>query len=147
MTDYQNILVAIDFSDTSDTVIEKARDIARRNNTRLNLLHVVEYLPPIDVAYEAATSAVWTLDENELAEQAKKTLARLCQKHGLDEARQIITIGVPKYEITQYVEENQCDLVIMGSHGRHGIGLLLGSTANAVLHQMPCDVLAIKIAD
>ncbi|MCW9013952.1 MAG: universal stress protein [Gammaproteobacteria bacterium] len=147
MADYNNILVAIDFSDTADTIIERAKDIARQNNTDLCVLHVVEYLPPIDVAYEPVLASSWTIDENELLEQAGKSLSKFCDRHNLQSAKQITRVGTPKYEICQYVKDNNCDLIIMGSHGRHGIGRLLGSTANAVLHKMPCDVMAIKIKD
>ncbi|MGB1202845.1 MAG: universal stress protein [Alloalcanivorax venustensis] len=39
------------------------------------------------------------------------------------------------------------DLIVLGSHGKHGIRLLLGSTANAVLHRATCDVLAVRIPE
>ena len=57
----------------------------------------------------------------------------------------MVLLGSPKYEICNYARENHSDLLILGSHGRHGIKLLLGSTANGVLHDMPCDVLAVKL--
>jgi universal stress protein A len=44
-------------------------------------------------------------------------------------------------------DENQADLIVVGSHGRHGIKMLLGSTANAVLHHAHCDVLAVRLKD
>ncbi|MDH5485684.1 MAG: universal stress protein [Gammaproteobacteria bacterium] len=147
MSDYQNILVAVDFSETADHVIKRAQDIARRNNTGLTLLHVVEYVPPIDIAYEPVISSSWVIDEELLAKQAREKLDKICAEHGLENSTHIVITGTPKYEIVQYAEENQCDLIILGSHGRHGIGLLLGSTANTVLHAMPCDILAIKTGD
>jgi universal stress protein A len=147
MSDYQNILVAVDFSETSNDVIKRAQDIARRNNTSLTLLHVVEYMPPIDIAYEPVIASSWVIDEEALVKQARDRLDKICADHGLGNSQHIVVTGIPKYEIVQYAEEKACDLIVMGSHGRHGIGLLLGSTANAVLHAMPCDVLAIKIGD
>jgi universal stress protein A len=113
----------------------------------LTLLHVVEYLPPIDIAYEPAVSASWVMDEEEMRQQAQASLLKLSDKHRLVDARQVVVVGTPKREIGQYARDNNCDLVVLGSHGRHGIGLLLGSTANGVLHDMPCDVLAVKIGD
>ena len=145
MADYQNILVAVDFSDTANTVINRAIEIARRNHTELNLIHVVEYLPPIDTAYEPVLTSAWIIDENELVKQARISLKKFCSEHELIESRQIVVVGTPRHEITQYAKDNQCDLVVLGSHGRHGLGLLLGSTTNGVLHDMPCDVLAVKI--
>jgi len=147
MTDYTCILAAVDFAAAADTVIQRASDIARRNNAPLTLLHVVEYLPPIDIAYEPAVSASWVMDEEEMREQAETSLRKLCEKHQLGDARQVVVVGTPKGEIARYAREHHCDLVVLGSHGRHGISLLLGSTANGVLHDMPCDVLAVKIED
>ena len=48
-------------------------------------------------------------------------------------------------KIVEVAAEQHCDLIIVGSHGRHGLALLLGSTANDVLHGAPCDVLAVSL--
>ena len=53
--------------------------------------------------------------------------------------------GQPRQEIHQLASEQQCDLIVVGSHGRHGLALLLGSTANDLLHGAPCDVLAVRL--
>ncbi|MBI3186327.1 MAG: universal stress protein, partial [Gammaproteobacteria bacterium] len=68
-----------------------------------------------------------------------------CQDHKVEQAKQVVILGSPKLEICNYARDRNCDLLILGSHGRHGIKLLLGSTANGVLHDMPCDVLAVKL--
>jgi len=90
-------------------------------------------------------SSSWVIDENEMIKQAKKSLLQLSQKQPYGHTELHTLPGTPKYEISDFVKANQCDLVVMGSHGRHGMRLLLGSTANAVLHDMPCDILAVKI--
>ena len=145
MSDYKHILVAVDFSASAEQVLNKAREISARNNAKLSLLHVVEYLPPIDSVYEPVLSNNWVIDETEMLEQAKSSLKTFSQQQKLEGAELYTQLGTPKYEISQFVKEQQCDLVILGSHGRHGINILLGSTANAVLHDMPCDILAVKI--
>lgn len=145
MSDYKHILVAVDFSTSAEQVVSKARDITNRNKAKLTLLHIVEYLPPIDSAYEPVLASNWIIDENEMLEQARQSLQQFSLKHGLSDAEYQVILGTPKYEIAQYVRDHGCDLVVLGSHGRHGIRLLLGSTANAVLHEMPCDILAVKI--
>lgn len=145
MHNYQNILVAIDFSDASSSVIQRAIDMAQRNNTSLTLIHVVEYLPPMDIAYEPVPTIAW-IDEEALMKRAKTSLAKFCTEHKLENEKQVVILGAPKLEICQYARDNNCDLIILGSHGRHGIQLLLGSTANGVLHNMPCDVLAVKLS-
>lgn len=147
MSNYSHILVAIDLSSSANKVINKALQTAERNNARLSLLHVVEYIPPIDSAYEPIVATHWDVDEKLLLERAQTSLQQFAEKHKLDNASLHAVIGAPKYEISSFVNNEKCDLVILGSHGRHGISLLLGSTANAVLHDMPCDILAVKIAE
>ena len=144
MNDYTHILVAVDFSSSAGQVLTKARDIAQRNNARLSLLHVVEYMPPVD--YENIPMySNWVFDDKVMLEHAEESLKKISQQHKLENAHMEVQFGTPKHEITQYVKDHDCDLVVMGSHGRHGISLLLGSTASAVLHAMPCDILTVKI--
>ena len=146
MSDYTHILVAIDFTKSADQVLAKARDISQRNKAKLSLLHVVEYMPPVDYANDPMVSN-WVIDDNEMLEQAKKSLQKFSKQHNLKEVDLIVQFGSPKHVISQFVEDKQCDLVIIGSHGRHGISLLLGSTAVAVLHAMPCDILTVKLEE
>ncbi|MCG6937690.1 MAG: universal stress protein [Gammaproteobacteria bacterium] len=146
MNDYKHVLAAIDFSSSADQVLLKARDIAQRNNAKFSLLHVVEYMPPMDYGSDPMIGN-WGVDESEMQEQAKLSLQRISEQHKLENADLNVLLGTPKHEISQFVQDQQCDLVVIGSHGRHGIGLLLGSTANAVLHAMPCDILAVKIEE
>ena len=145
MADYKNILVAVDFSDAVDIVIKKAVDVVQRNHAQMHLLHVVEYLPPMDIGYEPVVITNWALDSDVLVKHATENLQKLCDKHHLADVKTAVVVGAAKYEICNYARENNCDLIIMGAHGRHGIRLLLGSTANGVLHEMPCDVMAVKI--
>ena len=144
MSDYTHILMAIDFTKSADQVLAKARDIAQRNNAKLSLLHVVEYMPPVDYANDPMVSN-WVVNDNEMLEQAKKSLQNFSKQHNLKDVNLNVQFGRPKHVIAQYVKDHQCDLVIIGSHGRHGISLLLGSTASAVLHEMPCDILTVKL--
>jgi nucleotide-binding universal stress UspA family protein len=57
----------------------------------------------------------------------------------------VLQLGNPKYVVTGYAKEHGVDWVICGSHGKHGAGLLLGSTSNAIVHQAQCDVLTIRL--
>ncbi len=145
MSDYTHILVAVDFSASADQVLAKARDIAQRNNAKLSMLHVVEYMPPVDYANDPMLVSNLEIDENEMLEQAKKSLQKFSNKHNLKNVELNVQLGRAKHEITQFVKTHRCDLVVMGSHGRRGISLFLGSTANAVLHAMPCDIMTVKV--
>lgn len=145
MNKYTHILVAVDFSPAAEQVISKAGTMAKHDDAKISLLHVVEYLPPIDSLGEPFATANWEVDEDMLIDRAQQSLQELSKKHHIAEGNHHVQVGVPKHEIARFVEENNCDLVVMGSHGRHGISLLLGSTANAVLHEMPCDILTVKL--
>jgi universal stress protein A len=64
---------------------------------------------------------------------------------GLSKAEAIVSLGAPKREILNYARDHDIDLIVIGAHGRHGIAILLGSTANAVLHGTHCDVMCIRV--
>jgi universal stress protein A len=145
MSNYSNILAAVDFSSSAELVVAKANQIAKRNNAKLCLLYIVEYMPPIDFDIDPLLASNWMVEEDVLVANARQALEKLSKKCKLNTAELVVELGTAKHEITKYVEEHQCDLVVMGSHGRHGISLLLGSTANAVLHAMPCDILTVKL--
>jgi len=147
MANYKNIWVTVDFSDVVDNVIKKAIDVVQSNHAKMTLFHVVEYLPPMDVVYEPVLTVNSGLDSEILIKYATDSMQKLCDKHHLMEAKIAVVVGTAKYEICSYARDKKCDLIIMGAHGRHGIRLLLGSTANGVLHEMPCDVMAIKIKE
>jgi universal stress protein A len=143
MANYQNVLVAVDFSEESKTVVNKAREIAERNRARLYLLHVVEYTSSM-YAGDIPLPEDLNLDRD-LAEQAVLKLKNLANEIGMPDVAQYVEIGIPKREIVRLAEERAADLIVVGSHGRHGLQLLLGSTANGVLHQAKCDVLAVRV--
>ncbi|MCB1878912.1 MAG: universal stress protein [Gammaproteobacteria bacterium] len=143
MANYRNVLVAVDFSDDSKAVVRKAQEISARNQATLNLLHVVEYTSSM-YAGDIPLPEDLNLDKD-LAEQAAVKLKALAAEMQISEAAQYVEIGIPKREIVRLAEERGADLIVVGSHGRHGLQLLLGSTANGVLHQAKCDVLAVRV--
>lgn len=79
-----------------------------------------------------------------IREQAEKELNELAEKLGVDEKHRFIEYGSTKNEILRVAKEHKIDLIVTGSHGKHGLSLLLGSTANAILHGAECDVLIVR---
>lgn len=146
MSIYQHVLLAADFFEHGDQVAEKARRIAQQNNAQLSLVHVVDNLPITDPAYGPIIPFDVDLTQ-ELLDTTKKRLRELGEKLNVTEDRQWLEMGSPKLEIVRVAEENHVDLIVVGSHGRHGFALLLGSTANGVLHHAKCDVLAVRLSD
>jgi universal stress protein A len=83
--------------------------------------------------------------QDEIYQQATAQLQRFAESNGVDEAHRHIVMGRPEVEIHSLAEELKADLIVVGSHGRHGLALIMGSTANGVLHGAKRDVLAVRV--
>lgn len=142
MSAYKKMLVAIDLTEEAPQVLDKARAMSDAHGADLLLVHVVE---PVGYAYGGDIPMDLTELQDQLDKAAREQLAVYGEKYGVDRTSQIVTVGRPESEIHRLVKEQAADLVIVGSHGRKGFQLLLGSTANGVLHGTECDVLAIRI--
>ena len=145
MSDYKHLLIATDFSTSTDEVMKRGISLASALNARVSLIHVVEFVQ-VDLSNELVMPQELELDQ-ELVAMAEKKLASLAEKYELQSGQRFVTRGSTKREIISTAAEAGVDLIVIGSHGRHGIQLLLGSTANAVLHGAPCDVLAVRVSD
>ena len=143
MDPYKHILVALDITDEARQVAERAKDMASRYKAKLTLIHVVEHVV-VDVSYDLMTSLPADLDDT-LIERGKNFLESLIDDLKLTDANHMVEFGSIKAKVFRVVEEQAVDLVVIGTHGRHGVGLFLGSTANAILHGTPCDVHAVRI--
>jgi universal stress protein A len=144
---YNHILFAADLSPQDDNpVLEKAYDITRVMKCKVTLLHVIEE----DHGYVGPYITKNIIEERKEKEErtAKEYLNSLGDKMGVPEERQLIVHGQAKKQILKLAEELDVDLLVLGSHGRHGLNLLLlGSTASGVLHGAKCDVLAVRVYD
>jgi universal stress protein A len=143
MSGYSHVLIAVDLTDDSPKVVRKGLEIANHYSAKLSLLHVVEFIP-IDPAGEALLPPPVDL-EGEIVQGARLRLDALCAELGLKDAPRRVEIGVIKMEIIKAATEVKADLIVLGSHERHGLALLLGSTEKAILHKAPCDVLAVRL--
>ena len=144
---YRRVLIAIDFSTAGKQVLARGLEIASNNQADILLLHVVEYLPPLDFGYEPIIVPDWHSNEDVILTQAQESLLQIATEHGLKPDCINVQTGTPKIEIIRYAEDQQADLIVIGSHGRHGLQRLLGSTVTPVLHNAKCDVLAVKIPE
>lgn len=146
MENYKHILLAVDFFEQSEIVSNRAKDLADSFKAKLSIIHVVDSIPITNTGY--GTDIPFNLDlTTELMDAAKNRMQNLAEKLGIDNENQWLELGSPKQEIVRVATENKVDLIVVGSHGRHGWALLLGSTANAVLHHAVCDVLAVRLKD
>jgi nucleotide-binding universal stress UspA family protein len=131
-----------DFSGCSNVALRAARALACDLGTHLILLHVVSVIPVPHLNEPAAV---------EDPETCRQTLEGLCEC--LDDAdlkypvTPLLKLGQSAVEILRTADETGCNLIVLGTHGRTGLGrLLLGSVAEQVLRRARCPVLLIKAA-
>lgn len=145
MAFYRHILLGLDLHPECDlTVARKTQQLAKLFGAKLTVVHAVEHIN----SYGIGQAYPGMLDvEEELVKAAKAELTRICGELKIPTENQIVEVGSPKMVMFDLVKELNADLIVVGSHGRHGLELLLGSTANSVLHNAECDVLAIRIRE
>jgi universal stress protein A len=140
---YQHILIAVDLTDECNTVIQRAEAVACSTQARLSIVHIIE---PMAMAFGGDVPMDLSMIQQQQFEQARTALANLATRYpAITEEQRHLTFGQPRHEIHRLAKEQGCDLIVVGSHGRHGLALLLGSTANDVLHGAPCDVLSVRL--
>jgi universal stress protein A len=142
MAEYSRILMAVDLSEDSDHVARRAQAMSRNNSAELHVIHVIE---PLSFAYGGDIPMDFSGIQDEIHQQATQQLEKFAAKHGLDAGHRHVVLGQPEVEIHALAEEIDADLIVVGSHGRYGLALLMGSTANGVLHGATCDVLAVRV--
>jgi len=143
MSNYQHILAVVDLTQDSLAVARKAQAIALGNGAAPpTLLHVVEYVP-VEPLSDSLLPAVQL--ESELLERARTRMAELAAQLGEPLAPWRVETGNIKNEILRAAREGNHDLIVIGSHPRHGLSILVNLTEDTVLHGAPCDVLAVRL--
>ena len=139
---YKHILFATDFSPEAGIAEQGAIEAAQKNDAKLSVINVVDYYPAVQL-----DGGIMMSPEigQALKDTANEHMAECAARLSPSPTHAHIAHGAPKHAITDYAKEIDADLIVIGSHGRHGLGLLLGSTANGVLHLAKCDVLAIRV--
>ena len=142
MSAYKHILIGLDLSPESQQVVDRVKSLFTGHNQKLSLIHVQE---PLSFAYGGDIPMDLTEVQNQLEEQAKARLIAIGNELSIAVEDQHVIIGQPAHEMHRFASENSVDLVVVGSHGRHGFSLILGSTSTGVLHGSDCDVLAVRV--
>jgi universal stress protein A len=137
---YKHILFATDLTDETEFLIHRVRTMQGYTGAKLSLIHVVEPMPGYSYAYLGIEDI-----EGQLIEEAREALSKLAGQLNIAPKDQYIEVGPTKSKILKIASDIGVDLIICGSHGRHGLSLLLGSTANAILHGAKCDVLTVRL--
>lgn len=124
---YTRVLAAVDLSVEASQVIDIARRVADACGAELKLCHVSKHVQ------ETRKNEDW------------KRLHTFAQRHGVAVADIYELAGRTARAIHVLAREIEADLVVVGTHGKHGVQLVTGSTANAVLHGADCDELSVRV--
>jgi universal stress protein A len=148
MKPFKKILVPVDFAPHSHEAIEAAADLARRYSASLTLLHVYEpvtYILP--EGYVLFTPEQLNTITTELQRRLDKAASQ-ARSAGASEVATRLVQGSPSGEIVATQQSDGYDLIVMGTHGRTGIGhVLLGSVAEKVVRGAHCPVLTVRAPD
>ena len=142
MSEYRRILLAVDLTDECRRVASRAMALASASDAELHVVHAIE---PLTFAYGGDFAMDLSAVQDQIHSQARLHLADFAASFDIPEERRHLVFGRAESEIHRIAEAEEADLIVVGSHGRHGIALLLGSTANGVLHGASCDVLAVRV--
>lgn len=145
----KKILVPTDFSDQATYALEVASQIAKKSDAQLILLHVVEDTNIASMHYTGEIDMPHMEDRlfmMKLIEKGKKDLAELSEnsKYADIIVEQQLRIGSPYQNIKDMINDNEVDLVVMGTKGSSGLEeFLIGSNAEKVVRHSKCPVLTI----
>ena len=142
---FNKILVAIDLeAESAQVVLEKAAGLGS-DSAEIWALHAVE---PQYVQYSidpTFTGALTRSMEEDAITAARSRMAELCADTGIPEDHQLVIIGRAADRVHEVATEKGVDTIVIGSHARKGLARLLGSTANAVLHGSPVNIMTVRI--
>lgn len=139
---FQKILVPTDGSEEMARVIDYASELANAHDATIHIVYAVHTASFASLPMETSWESLATLlrDEGDAALQAATQLATT------DRVETALVEGPPSREIVAYATENDCDLIVMGTHGRGGLNrLLLGSVAERVVRSSLIPVMTVQV--
>lgn len=142
---FRKILIAVDFSPHAEHALEVAADLAKRLGAAVGIVHVHEpvvWAPGLVEALDAKAGAALRSGLDGLLTEAA-TRARAA---GVASVETRLIEGAPFVEIARCAQEGGYDLIVLGTHGRTGIGhALIGSVAERVVRKAHCPVLTVNL--
>ena len=142
MGGYKKLLVLLDLSEDSEQVAIAASNLAAYSNASMVALHVVEFVPVEPLGESLMPTAQI---EDELLKRAREKLSDLVARLALPRTLERVEVGNTKAGILRVADEEQVDLIVLGSRERHGLAILVNFTEDTVLHAAHCDVLAVRL--
>ena len=144
---YARILAPVDGSPTSNRGLMEAINLAKDQKARVKLFHVID---ESFLAYDAYGVVRWDSVTQALREGAERLLAEakdLAARNGVEVEAAMVEAQQQRVadKILEQAREWQADIIVLGTHGRRGFRhLVLGSDAEAVVHDAPVPVLLVK---
>ncbi|GAB6880194.1 universal stress protein [Halorubrum gandharaense] len=146
MTLYNRLLVPTDGSPEGERAVAHALDLAAVHGAEVHALYVINTASYAGMPMETSWEGVDDLLRAD-AETAVDAVRELADERGVDVTTAVVD-GSPSREIIRYAEGNDCDVVVMGTHGRGGIDrLLLGSVAEKVVRGSAVPVLTVRVSE
>ncbi|MGE4544904.1 MAG: universal stress protein [Pedobacter sp.] len=146
MKEFKTILFATDFSENSEYAFDYALAMARKYQSLLAIVHIIN--EPVDLRGFYVPHISFESLEEEIEEGARKMMEKFCRMHVSDyeNYQTFIVPGIPYDEIIKKAEDLKADLIIMGTQGRSGLDhVLFGSTAEKVVRKSPVPVMTIRV--
>ena len=143
---YGNVLVAVDFSPHSDLALQRGLELARRYNANLSLVHAVEYTTYLSSEYDSVVlpDNFMEIDQS-IFDHSTSQLDQIAKNLNYPNTQHEVLWGRPQSTVLSYAAAQNVDLIVVGSHGRHGLARLLGSTATRIVHNAKCDVIVVRL--
>jgi nucleotide-binding universal stress UspA family protein len=145
---FKSILFATDFSPSSEHAFQYALSLARKFQSRLGIIHVIN--EPVDLRGFYVPHISFDQLEAEIEQGARKLMENFCARHVSDYpgVETFVVPGLPYDEIIKKAQEMDADLIVVGTHGRTGLDhVLFGSTAEKVVRKSPVPVMTIRIQE
>jgi nucleotide-binding universal stress UspA family protein len=139
MINYSKILFPLDLSETSPVIAKHVLSMAQKFGAELHVLNVVP-------TYDGPTFASYNIVMDEIKEDAEKAIKEFCGENfpGLQNIVIHVSVGHTGRQVLKYADNNGIDLIIMGTHGRSGLGkVFFGSVAQRVVQSSTIPVLTV----
>jgi len=138
---YDRILVPTDGNDGAESALEQAIDLARQYDAALHAIYAID-TPAFSSEFDVGV--VYDAFE-ELGRKAVGEIAQQANAAGIDTVETAVLTGSPHRAILSYADENDIDLIVMGTHGRRGLDrYLLGSVTERVVRLADVPVLTVR---
>ncbi len=138
----KNVIAPVDFTEASIKIVKTALSMVESPDD-LHILHVIQPMDNIVPGIEVVAS-----DEGSRADAIRNQFEEYLTTHGFPKVRSSVLIGDPASEITEYADRVDSELIVISSHGFHGIKrFLLGSVAENIVRHAHCPVLILRRED